>query len=155
REKGDLAAIPFLESAVKLDPNFASAVAGLGLSYRNSGQEARARECIPKAFALRERASARDKFNIAGLYYSFVTVDHDKAVETYRGLMKAYPRDERPVSNLGSFYGDVCKYEQAIAQFREARRMNPRNAIVHEDLIEILTATGQFAKAREAYQEML
>ena len=32
--------------------------------------------------------------------------------------------------------------------------MNPRNAIVHEDLIEILTATGQFGKAHEAYQEM-
>jgi tetratricopeptide (TPR) repeat protein len=155
REKGDLAAIPFLEDAVKLDPNFASAVFGLGLSYRNSGQEARAREFISRAFALRERAGARDKFNIAGLYYSFVTVDYDKAVKTYREWMKAYPRDERPVSNLGSFYGDICKYEQAIAQFTEARRMNPRNAIVHEDLIEILTATGQFAKARQAYQEML
>ena len=153
-EKDEVAAIPFLESAAKLDPNFASAIFGLGLSYRNSGQEARAREFIPKAFALRERASARDKFNIAGLYYSFVTVEYDKAVETYRQWIKAYPRDERPVSNLGSFYGDVCEYEKAIAQFIEARQMNPRNAIVHEDLIEILTATGQFGKAHEAYQEM-
>ena len=154
REKGEVAAIPLLETAVKLDPNFASAIFGLGLSYRNSGQEARAREFIPKAFALRERASVRDRFNIAGLYYSFVTVEHDKAVNTYREWMKAYPRDERPVANLGSFYGDVCEYEQAIAQFIEARRMNPSNPIIHENLIEILTATGQFGKAHEAYQEM-
>ena len=154
REKGEVAAIPFFETAVKLDPNFTSAIFGLGLSYRNSGQEARAREFIPRAFASRERASVRDRFNIAGLYYSFVTVEHDKAVNTYREWMKAYPRDERPVSNLGSFYGDVCEYEQAIAQFTEARRMNPNNAIIHEDLIEILTAVGQFGKAHEAYQEM-
>jgi eukaryotic-like serine/threonine-protein kinase len=153
-DNGEAAAIPLLETAVKLDPNFASAIFALGLSYRNSGQEARAREFIPRAFALRERASVRDRFNIAGLYYSFVTVEYDKAVNTYREWIKAYPRDERPVSNLGSFYGDVCEYEQAIAQFTEARRMNPSNPIIHEDLIEILTATGQFGKAHEAYQQM-
>ena len=154
QDKGDGAAVPFLETAIKLDPNFASALFRLGLIYRNSGREARGREFWNKAFALRGNASIREKFNIAGAYYSFVTVEYDKAVETYREWIKSYPRDERPVSNLGSFFGDVCEYEQAIAQFTEARRMNPRNATVHEDLIEILTATGQFGKAHEAYQEM-
>src|SRR5438270_9052376 len=69
--------------------------------------------------------------------------------------MRVYPRDERPASNLGSFYRDVCEYQQAIAQFKEACRMNPKNYIVHEDLIELLTAAGEFAKAREAYSEMV
>src|SRR5438270_6659642 len=69
--------------------------------------------------------------------------------------MRTYPRDERPVSNLGSFYGDVCEYAKSIAQFRAARKMNPKNFIVHEDLIELLAADGQFSKAREAYQEMM
>ena len=154
QEKGYEAALPFLESATKLDPNFASALFRLGLIYRNSGRETQARGFWTKAFALREHASAREGFNIAGAYYSFVTVDYEKAVETYWEWIKAYPLDERPVSNLGSFYGDVCEYKKAIAQFTEARRMNSRNAIVHEDLIEILTASGQFGKAHEAYQEM-
>ena len=154
REKGDEAAVPLLESAIKLDANFASALFRLGLIYRNSGREARARELWTRAFGLRDRASTREKFNIAGAYYSFVTVEYNKAVETYREWMETYPRDERPVSNLGSFYGDVCEYDQAITQFTNALRMNPRNAIAHEDLIEILTATGQFGKAHEAYQEM-
>ena len=50
--------------------------------------------------------------------------------------------------------GDVCRYPEAIAQFEKARRMNPTNVIPHEDLIELLTATGQFDRAREAYREM-
>jgi tetratricopeptide (TPR) repeat protein len=154
QEKDAAAALPFFEKAVKLDPNLASAIYSLGIIYRNWEQEARAREFFTKAFALRQRASVRDRFRIAGLYYSFVTVEYEKAVGTYREWMRTYPRDEKAVANLGSFYGDVCEYEQAIAQFSKARRMNPNDVIAHEDLIEILTATGQFGKAREAYQEM-
>jgi eukaryotic-like serine/threonine-protein kinase len=153
--EGSQAALPLLENAVKLDPNFASALFTIGLIYRDSLQEARARDYLIRAFKLGERASVREKFRNVGLYYGFVTVEYDKAVETYQKWIKSYPRDERPISNLGSFYGDVCRYEQAIVQFREARRMNPSNVIYHEDLMEILTAVGRFGEAREAYQEML
>ena len=155
QEKGPAEAIAALENATKLDPDFASALFDLGLVYRNSQQEILARNLFIKAFAVRSHATARKRFSIEGLYYSFVTVDYDKTVETYRQWMRVYPRDERPVSNLGSFYGDVCEYPKAIAQFQEARRMNPKNYIVHEDLIELLTAAGEFEKAREAYSEML
>jgi eukaryotic-like serine/threonine-protein kinase len=160
QEKADLAegsqaALPLLEKAIKLDPDFASALVAIGLISRDALQESRAREYLTRAFALRERSSMREKFRIAGMYYSFVTVEYEKAVETYQKWIKAYPRDERPVSNLGSFYGDVCRYQEAIAQFLEARRMNPSNVIPHEDLIEILVATGQFEKAHEAYREMV
>ena len=155
QEKGPAEAIAALENATKLDPDFASALFDLGLIYRNSQQEILARNLFIKAFAVRSHATARKRFSIEGLYYSFVTVDYDKTVETYRQWMRIYPRDERPVSNLGSFYGDVCEYPKAIAQFKEARRMNPRNYIVHENLIELLTAAGEFEKAREAYSEMV
>jgi tetratricopeptide (TPR) repeat protein len=153
--EGSQAALPLLEKAIKLDPDFASAIFAIGLIYRDALQEARAREYLIRAFALRERASEREKFRNAGMYYSFVTVESEKAIKTYKKWIKAYPRDERPVSNLGSFYGDVCRYEESIAAFREARRMNPNNVVPHEDLIEILVATGQFAEAHEAYREML
>lgn len=153
--EGSQAALPLLENAVKLDPNFASALFTIGLIYRDALQEARSRDYLIRAFTLGERASVRERFRNAGMYYSFVTVEYEKAVETYLKWIKSYPRDERPISNLGSFYGDVCRYEEAIAQFRQARKMNPNNVIYHENLMEILTAVGRFGEAREAYQEML
>ncbi|MBV9623112.1 MAG: tetratricopeptide repeat protein [Acidobacteria bacterium] len=153
--EGSQAALPLLEQAVKLDSNFASALFTIGLIYRDALEETRARDYLIRAFRLTDRASVRERFRNAGMYYSFVVVDDKKAVETYQKWIELYPRDERPVSNLGSFYGDVCRYEEAIAQFRQARRMNPHNVIYHEDLIEILTAVGSFEEARQAYQEML
>jgi Flp pilus assembly protein TadD len=47
-----------------------------------------------------------------------------------------------------SFYGDVCRYSEAIAQFELARQMNPNDVVVEEDLMEMLTATGEFERAR-------
>ena len=155
QERGPAQAVPALENAIKLDPNFGSALFELGLIHRNAQEEALARDLLIRAFAARNRASIRKRFSIEGLYYSFVKVNYYKSVETYHQWMRTYPRDERPVSNLGSFYGDVCEYAKSIAQFRQARRMNPKNFIVHEDLIELLAADSQFSKAREAYQEMM
>jgi len=154
QERGDGAALPFFESAAQLDPNFASALFSIGVIYRNTSQEGRAREFDTKAFVQRDRGSVRDRFRIAGLHYSFVTVEYAKAVETYREWAKAYPRDEKAIMGLGSFYGDVCRYGEAVAQFTKARRMDPNDVIAHDDLIEMLMATGQFAKVREASLEM-
>jgi tetratricopeptide (TPR) repeat protein len=154
QEAGYAAAIPLYERAIKLDPHFARALYSVGLYYRDAQQEGRARDLLSKAFAQRERASARERFRIDGLYYSFVTVEYTKAVETHQQWMQAYPRDEKAVSSLASFYGDVCEYEKSIALFRRARQMAPNNFIIHEDLVELLAASGQFDNAREAYQEM-
>jgi len=154
QEKGAAAAVPLLSTAVKFDSHFATATYDLGVAYRNAGEEGRARDLFTRAFALRRRASTRKRFAITSQYYSFVTVDYDRAVESFRAWIQSYPRDEKAVSNLGSLYGDVCRYKEAIAQFEEARRMNPNDFIPHENLMEILTATGEFDKARAAYQEM-
>src|SRR5207245_5449086 len=77
-----------------------------------------------------------------------------RVVESVGGWMRAYPDDEKAVSNLGSLYGDVCRYEEAIAQFEKARAMNPHNYIFHENLMEMFMATSDFDRARVAYKEM-
>jgi serine/threonine protein kinase len=58
----ELAAIPLYERAVELDPNFASAYAGLASIYANQGEEARSIEYEKKAYALRERVSDLERF---------------------------------------------------------------------------------------------
>ena len=155
REKGPIAALPFLSEAIQSDPSFAAAIYDLGLANRNGGEEAKARELFTKAFALQQHASARKRFAINAQYYAFVTVDYEQAVAWFKQWIESYPADYKAVSNLGSFYGDVCRYEEAIAQFEQARGMNPNDFVVHDDLMEMLLATGEFDKVREAYREML
>jgi tetratricopeptide (TPR) repeat protein len=155
RREGAAVALPLLQKAIDADPAFTTATYDLGLAYRNSGQEERARELFTRAFAAREHASTRKRLNIAAQYHAFVTVDEPRAVESFRAWIRMYPRDYKAVSNLGSFYGDICRYGEAIAQFELARRMNPSDVVAHEDLMEMLTATGEFNEARAVYRDIL
>jgi hypothetical protein len=78
-----------------LDPAFTTAVYDLAAAYRNAGNEARAREMLTRAFALRQRASFRKRLAIEGLYYSFVTINLDKAMASYKDCVareKARPK---------------------------------------------------------------
>ena len=61
----DEAAIPHLKRAVELDPNFAAALAVLGVANNNIGNSKEGFEYIQKAFDVKERASEREKFYIS------------------------------------------------------------------------------------------
>ena len=51
--KGDVAALPYYQRAIQLDPSFAMAYRALGSVYPALGQPGRAREYFTKAFELR------------------------------------------------------------------------------------------------------
>src|SRR5271157_2601478 len=59
-----VAAVPFLQRAIRLDPNFAMAHASLGASYTSLGKASLSKENTRKAYELREGISEREKFYI-------------------------------------------------------------------------------------------
>jgi Tfp pilus assembly protein PilF len=154
-EKGIAAALPIWQRAVERDPGLAEAWYRIGVIYRDLGQEERAREFLTKAFKEREHAGPRDQFAIAGLYYGFATGEINKSIDIYRRWIDTYPTDVRAHAGFGSLLGDVCRYAEGIAQFREAVRLSPDNVIAHEDLVELLVANGAFDQARQEYNHML
>jgi tetratricopeptide (TPR) repeat protein len=64
-----LAAIPLLERATAIDPNFAMAYAYLGGAFENAGDTVRTREYTTQAFRVSDRVSAFERNSIAGRYY--------------------------------------------------------------------------------------
>jgi serine/threonine protein kinase/tetratricopeptide (TPR) repeat protein len=154
-EKGSAAALPFFQHAIDLDPNFASALEGMGIMYGNTGQPTRAREYLSKAFALRDRASEREKLHITSMYYMASTGELDKAVETFREWEENYPRDDVAFTNLGSLYATEGKLEQGTEQTREAQRLNPDNVIAAENLLGFLVSLGRLDEARQLYQQTI
>jgi serine/threonine protein kinase len=86
-EKGAAAALPYNQRAIELDPNFVMAYRSVGGVYLTLGQVERSREYISKAFQLREHASEREKLEITGDYYEFVTGELDKATKTFQEEM--------------------------------------------------------------------
>ena len=154
-EKGSAAAIPYLQRAVELDPNFASAYNGLGIMYSNLGQPSRSAEYLSKAFQLREHASEREKLHIASAYYQLVTGEQEKAAETFQEWIESYPRDAIAYTNLASTYTILAQYDKALDAGRQAEQLVPDNVITAENVTSAYLALNRFDDARKTLNDAL
>ncbi len=148
-------AIPLLKRAVEMDPNFALAYYLLGNAYPDVGQRELASEAAQKAFELRDRASEREKLLISATYYSGVTGELEKAIEALALVKQTYPRDLAARILLGFRYTDMGQYEKAIAEHREAIRLNPNIANQYAGLAVAFTHLNRYDEAKEICEQAL
>ena len=152
-EKGDAAALPYVQRAIQLDPNFAMGYRAVGTDYQNLGELGRASEYFTKAFQLREHASEWEKLAIADAYYSYVTGELDKAVQTNQEAIESYPRSTEAYNALGIAYSSQGKYEKAAEVTRQALRLAPDRAPAHANLANYTLALRRFDEARQSIHE--
>ena len=150
-----LQAIPFYKRAVELDPNFALAYIGIAIQYGNTNQPGLAAENAAKAFALKDRVSEYEKLRISSFYYSQVTGEVDKAIEVQELMKRTYPRDHRGPGNLSDRYLRIGQFEKAVAEAREALRLNPNAVAWHANLGEAFLRLNRFAESREVFEQAL
>ncbi len=100
----NVAAIPFFERAVSLDPNFAMAYLLQGVCHINLGEPTRAAESMRRAYELRERTSELEKLNISSYYQTLVTGNLEAALQVYQLWAQTYPRDDIPEVSLSMVY---------------------------------------------------
>jgi eukaryotic-like serine/threonine-protein kinase len=149
----DAAAVPLFQQAIRLDPNFAMAYASLGTSYANLGETSLASENTRKAYELREQVSARERFYIESHYHDNVTGDVEKARQVYQLWAQTYPRDELPPNNLCLIYRKLGQYDKALAQFREASRINPASGLSYAQLVNSYLTLNRLDEARATAEE--
>jgi tetratricopeptide (TPR) repeat protein len=119
-------AIPSLKRALELDPNFARAYAALGVTYYNLGEIGLSNEKFTKAYELRDRVSQRERLQIEGYYYGFVTGQMDKAIATYSDWIQTYPDDPVPHAILSVIYAALGNYDKAALEIKERVRLSQR-----------------------------
>jgi tetratricopeptide (TPR) repeat protein len=141
-----------LQRAIKLDPNFAMAYAGLATSYNNIAEPGLAGPFAQKAYDLRDRASEREKLYIDSHYYNFVSGDLEKASQAYAAWTQSYPRDEIPYTNLGSIDASLGRYEKSLAQAQEAFRLNP-SGLNYSNLAGTFVCLNRLDEARVTAEE--
>ena len=150
---GDEVAVPLFEEAIRLDPGFAMAYALLGTTYSNLEERNRGAEMLKKAYDLRERVSERERFYIEAYYYDIVLGDLSKAIQEYELWAQVYPRDDRPVGNLGLIYGYVGQHEKALAQAREALRLQSESGLRYANLVQSYVHVRRLREARSTVEE--
>ncbi|HXP63102.1 MAG TPA: tetratricopeptide repeat protein, partial [Dongiaceae bacterium] len=151
--KGFTAALPFFKRAVDLDPSFASAYSGISNLYTGLHQGGRAAEYARKAYALREKVSERERFDIEGRYYLNVTGELEKAVQTYELYQQTYPRDELGYRSMGDVYYRLGIREKAPEEFREALRLEPSTEGAYSNLGRTYRALNRLDEAEEVYKQ--
>jgi eukaryotic-like serine/threonine-protein kinase len=153
RERGTLAALPFYQRAIELDPNFARAIESVGIAYSNFGQPERANEYLTRAFQQRDHASEREKLHITAGYYLNATGDFDKAAEALLEWKQSYERDDDAVGNLGFLYSEKGQWELAAKETQKSIQLEPDGVIAYENLMQDLLALDRYDEARKTYED--
>jgi serine/threonine protein kinase/tetratricopeptide (TPR) repeat protein len=135
--------------AIELDPNFAMAWARLGVVYGNSGATGKAVQYFQKAYDLSANVSEREKMYIAGHYYSNVTGDLTKVIETLELATRTYPQNLDTWVNLGTAYAGIGDFEKALAATQRAIDLQADDAIARENAVVNEIGLNDLPKAKE------
>jgi tetratricopeptide (TPR) repeat protein len=154
-ERGDGAAIPFLQRAIELDPNFAMAHAYLGSLYFDLQERSLSMESMKRAYDLRDRVGENERFYIESHYYHLVTGELEKATQVYEQFAQTYPRSRGHLINLGITYASMGQNEKGLTATIEALRRHPESYNAYADLVAIYTNLNRLDDARATYQKML
>jgi len=123
---GDADAIPFFRRAIELDPSFAVAYVHLGIAFTSIGEPSIAAGYTRKAYELRDRTTEAEKYFISTTFHKEVTGNIEKAEQSCKVWIQAYPRSAMPHDYLsGAVYPVIGQYEKAVEEAREAIRLRP------------------------------
>jgi len=141
------AAIPLLQQAISLDPNFAMAYARLGVAYHNMGQTERAADNLKKAYDLRDRVSTREKLYIDSRYQHHVTGNLAEARKTYELWVQAYPRDKIARDSLAVISTQLGDYNSTLKDVHEELRDDQGNGVGYLNLASTYLNLNQLKEA--------
>ncbi|MEY2457878.1 MAG: eukaryotic-like serine/threonine-protein kinase, partial [Acidimicrobiaceae bacterium] len=148
-----LAAIPFFQHAVELDPNFAMAYLQLGICYQPQGELLRAGEYTRKAYELRDRTSDHEKLAIAAFYEIVVTGDLEAARRSCELIAQTYPHDESAQIYLWYIHLLCGDYPKADAAAKRGFEINPDSSNNYVSLMYCDQYLGRYDQAKAAAEQ--
>ena len=152
--KGDYKkVIEYMEKAVEIDPEFASAYMAMSWSYGNLGFRAEEKIMLQKALELSERLTDRERYNIEGQYYMVQSEKTwDKALEAFEKLMELYPDDITGNNALAVLHGYFGDRDKAIEHYKVCIDNKTEDVVIYTNLAGTYRTDGLFDKAIEVLE---
>ncbi len=156
RSRGrDAEAVQAYQRAIEADPDFALAHGRLGVHLLSLARTGEATVELKRAFALRDRTSAAERFYITSYYYTRVVRDPLKAVEALEAWRDAYPGSAAARSALADMYVAVGRLQEAVFEAREALRLQPHDANATEALVSALMGLERLDEAKQVAETLV
>jgi len=141
--------IPLFQRALEIDPDFALAHARLGTVYSNLQEWDKAVYHKSRAYELRDRVSEKERLYITAHYFSTVTGELSKRVDTYQLFKQTYPKDWIPPNNLSSDFNDIGWYHKAAQEAQQAVALAPYHPIPYGNLARAYLNLGKTEEAKQ------
>ncbi len=145
-------AISFVERAVSIDPDFATAYGTGGVSYFSLGENDRAAEYITKAYELRDRTSDREKLSISAAYNAIVIGDVEKAAQIADQWTQLFPHDKAAYVAFGSWGFFSGRLDEQLSGFSEVLRLAP-TPLAYRNVVWAYLNLGRMDEARALIQQ--
>ncbi len=78
-----------------------------------------------------------------------------RALELYRQVLKADPKNLNALQNLGILYGQSGRFEEALTQFTKASAVEPHNVSMHYNRAKALQELDRYEQALASYNQAL
>ena len=153
----------YYENALRIDPNFTSARASLGMLHVESaanglphfdGEEGK--RLLSEAVKHVDGLTDREKYNILAFYARAVEKNPGKAIGYLKTLLALYPDDSVTHVGLGRTYLQMGRVPEAIVEYKEAIRIDPRFVLAYGNLGgTYLYQMGDVASALPVCQKIL
>jgi TolB-like protein/Flp pilus assembly protein TadD len=148
-----LKAIPLFEQAIKLDPKFALAFAGLSMVqswiYHNSDPNPARREKarLNANEALRLQPDLPEGHLALGLSYYYGDRDYERALAEFEIARHGLPNDAQAYFAIGAIQRRQGKWAESTANLEKAAALDPRNTEILSNLVFSYIALRNFEAA--------
>lgn len=147
----DEAALEGYRRAAERDPAFGRAYGGWATAATRLGRREEAAALWKKALAHLDGMTERERYRMLGAYYTLVTRNYDKALDTYATLVKEYPADGAGLNNLAVGHFRKLDFAKALEHGRRLLAIYPKSPLYRTNFALYAMYAGDFdTAAREA-----
>ncbi len=148
-------AVPLLEKAVEIDPEFALALSTLGRLYQNLRQPLLEREFKRRAVEHADRLPTDRRYAVQGTFYSSEWTTYGQAIAAFRRAVELYPDRTAHRSNLAAFLMFQEHYEAALEHYEILLRQGTQFAPTYSAAANAYAALGRLEIGRRLLEDLV